>query len=187
MAVAVGCWPNANAANSSRPCACFFLPRTICFYFLDGPHATLNYATCQAPCGPVRPHAAPLRAHAAPCGSMQPHAAPCGAAPCTMHRRGFLPGPLAPGALAPRPRRPACRRLFAICLFWFVVSSGLRPARPRTANGEERGPGPSSACATSTASCESESSELRAAGFGSKQQVASGKGRRSWHSAVAVS
>jgi hypothetical protein len=55
MAVpAVGCWPNANAANRSRPRAfSFFLSRVI---FWTGPMP-----------GPMRPHAAP-------CGPMRPHA-----------------------------------------------------------------------------------------------------------------
>ena len=56
MAVPVGCWPNANAANSSRPRAFFS--------FFSG----LFFG---------RPHAKP---HAAPCGPMA--AAPCG----PMHR-----------------------------------------------------------------------------------------------------
>jgi hypothetical protein len=60
MAVPVGCWPNANAANSSRPCAFFsffsglFFGRAPC------------EAPCEAPCGPMRPHAAPC-GHAVPC------------------------------------------------------------------------------------------------------------------------
>jgi hypothetical protein len=77
MAVLVGCWPNANAADISRPAPFLsFFPRL--FFF--------GRAPCQAPCGPMRPHAAP-------CNPMRPHAAPA-AAPCgpTHHTPGFSAG-----------------------------------------------------------------------------------------------
>jgi hypothetical protein len=70
MAVLVGCWPNANAANSSRPRAfSFFIFRVICWTGRPG----------AARCGPMWPHATscdPMRPHAAPCGPMHlwPHA-----------------------------------------------------------------------------------------------------------------
>jgi hypothetical protein len=56
MAVpAVGCWPNTNAANSSRPRAfSFFLSRVI---FWTGPIHARPHA---APCGPMR---GPMRLH----------------------------------------------------------------------------------------------------------------------------
>jgi hypothetical protein len=58
MAVPVGCWPNANAVNSSRPAPFFFfLSRANCFF--DGPHARPHAKHYAAPCGPMRPHAAP--------------------------------------------------------------------------------------------------------------------------------
>jgi hypothetical protein len=87
-AVPVGCWPNANAANSSRPRAFFFfLPRAsllFVFWTSDGPRDAR--CQCQAPCGPVRPQ---IRPHA-PCNP-EPHAAP--AAPCGPMHRGFPLGP----------------------------------------------------------------------------------------------
>jgi hypothetical protein len=72
MAVPVGCWPNANAANISRPRAFFFLSSPGRFFVLDGaPHASHHAARC----GPVRPGAAPF-------GPMRPHA------PCNPMHRG---------------------------------------------------------------------------------------------------
>jgi hypothetical protein len=83
MAVPVGCWPNANAANSSRPRAFFFfLPRAnvlFCFVFWTGPMHVPG----------------PMRSHAAPCGLMRS----CG----PMHRGSPL-GPRA-RARAQRPRQ----------------------------------------------------------------------------------
>jgi hypothetical protein len=96
MAVpAVGCWPNANAANSSRPRAFFF----------SFPGYFFGRAPYQAPCDPMRPHAScdPMRPHAAPCGPMRPHAS------------GFSAG--APGSscptncracLVPATKHPGC-------------------------------------------------------------------------------
>jgi hypothetical protein len=72
MAVPVGSWPNANAANSSlrrAPPPRFFVCGRAPY---QAPHA--------APCGPARPNVAPccpgpMRPHTpAPCGPMRPHA-----------------------------------------------------------------------------------------------------------------
>jgi hypothetical protein len=130
MAVPVGCWPNANAADISRPAPFLsFFPRL--FFF--------GRAPCQAPCGPMRPHAAPcnpMRPRATPCGPMRPqlrpqlrpHAAPCTgvfrwdprtqtqetgiqeglAAPCTAHGAAPRPGRAFPsGTALTRPHSPA--------------------------------------------------------------------------------
>jgi hypothetical protein len=159
MAVPVGCWPNANAANSSRPRAFFFfLPR---LFFWTGPMPG-------APCGPARPGARPgatpcgpspshmIRPHAPPCGPMQ-HATPCAAplpscacaapypcpygpiphSPCAMRHHApcamRLPPPPAPswGPAGPRSKALFLVRSALCAVSWGLSGPSAPPPPPR--------------------------------------------------------